>query len=238
MKRSTTPGIARTRLGFTLVELLAVIAIIAVLAGLLIVGLGKILQKGRQTQALNQLRTLGSSIDLYRTENKNQYPFSATAGGGAPYWSTEIGPYLPARLAVDITDYRGIKVKATPDLLCPLIDSDRHNHLGDFGVNGALLVRSSTSFIRDREGPQRITGAAVANPSQTILVMTAEATDRTPSYGNWYVASHQYITNLNATQRPSDRGTGVVLCRFVDGHTEAVPLTAIQENPVRYLIPR
>ena len=240
MKRSYTPGIAGTRRGFTLVELLTVIAIIAILAAILIVGVGKVMQKGKQTQALNQLRTLGTAIDLYRTENKNFYPFSRKNGAvGDEYWSEVIKHHLSGWQSVRITTYAGTpNVRATPDLLCPLLDSDRHNHLGDFGVNGALMVRENTSYALNSQGPSRISGSVVARPAQTVLIMTAEATDRTPPYGNWYVATHQYVTNPNAAQRPADRGTGFVFSRFVDGHVEAVPLADMQTKAARYLLPQ
>lgn len=238
MKRFTPPGAASARRGFTLIELLTVIAIIGVLASLLIVVVSKARQKAMQAKSMSQLRTLGMAIDLYRTENKNFYPFSATSGGGAPYWSETIAPYLPPTKALRITDYRGQTVRATAELICPLVDSDRHNAIGDYGVNGAVLVRKGTSVILNRDGISPISGSALANPSQTVLIMTAEATDQTPPYGNWYVATHQYTNNINATQRPSDRGTGSVLCRFADGHSEAVPLAKMQANAGRYLLPK
>ena len=55
----------KTRGGFTLVELLIVIAIIMVLAGILFPVFAAAMERGRQASCLNNLRQLGIAMDLY-----------------------------------------------------------------------------------------------------------------------------------------------------------------------------
>ncbi len=55
----------RAQAGFTLVELLVVMAIISVLAGMLLPVLGKVLASGRNTVCQNNLKNLGAAIQLY-----------------------------------------------------------------------------------------------------------------------------------------------------------------------------
>ena len=60
---------------FTLVEMLVVIAIIAVLAGLLLPVIGKAKEQGRSTACLSNLRQIGLALQLYTQENESKMPF-------------------------------------------------------------------------------------------------------------------------------------------------------------------
>jgi prepilin-type N-terminal cleavage/methylation domain-containing protein len=62
-------------LGFTLTELLVVIAIIAILAGLLLPVMSTAKEGGRGTVCLNNLRQLGTGLQLYVQDNNNRLPF-------------------------------------------------------------------------------------------------------------------------------------------------------------------
>ena len=60
--------------GFTLVEMLVVIAIIALLAALLFPVLSRAREKARQSQCLSNLRQLASALALYRTDYEGRNP--------------------------------------------------------------------------------------------------------------------------------------------------------------------
>jgi prepilin-type N-terminal cleavage/methylation domain-containing protein/prepilin-type processing-associated H-X9-DG protein len=59
---------------FTLVELLTVIAIIGILAGILIPVVGKMRESARRSECASQLRGIHQAIGLYMGEKKNFYP--------------------------------------------------------------------------------------------------------------------------------------------------------------------
>ncbi len=63
-----------TRRGFTLIELLVVIAILAVLVALLVPVFQRIVESGRATACLSNLRQLGSGLTLYLADNNNTMP--------------------------------------------------------------------------------------------------------------------------------------------------------------------
>ncbi len=62
------------RRGFTLIELLVVISIIAILAGMLLSGVGLVRRQAKETACRNNLRQLGLGITAYRHEAEDVYP--------------------------------------------------------------------------------------------------------------------------------------------------------------------
>lgn len=124
------------RAGFTLVELLTVLAVVAALAGLMLPALGKAREKARQTICVNNLHQLGLAVQLYLDDHDGRafrYRTHSTNGGDV-YWfgwlergaegsrnfdrsQGALAPYLAAR-GVDLCpalNYRlaQFKLKAT-----------------------------------------------------------------------------------------------------------------------------
>jgi prepilin-type N-terminal cleavage/methylation domain-containing protein/prepilin-type processing-associated H-X9-DG protein len=69
--RESHPGL---RPGFTLVELLVTMAIIAMLAALLVPAVGKVKDKARKTSCLNNLRQLGIAVAAYTANSSGHLP--------------------------------------------------------------------------------------------------------------------------------------------------------------------
>ena len=63
-----------TRRAFTLVELLVVIAVIALLAAMLLPALSNARQSGRRTACASNLRQLGVALSIYAGENEGDFP--------------------------------------------------------------------------------------------------------------------------------------------------------------------
>ncbi len=77
--------------GFTLVELLVVISIIAILAGVVGINAKESGQKSRDVDRQGDLRALQSAIELYKNKN-GKYPAQCNAtGGAADGWSGQLG---------------------------------------------------------------------------------------------------------------------------------------------------
>lgn len=78
------------RKAFTLLELLVVMAVIGILAGLLFPLLNRAKESGRSTACLGQLRQIGIGLQLYVQDNRNRLPVmydrgtNTIASGTAP----------------------------------------------------------------------------------------------------------------------------------------------------------
>ncbi len=76
------------RRGFTLVELMIVITVIAILATIAVVSFSRVQKQARDTKRKGDVRALATALQAYFTE-RNTYPATAS-------WSTELAPtYIP-----------------------------------------------------------------------------------------------------------------------------------------------
>lgn len=90
------------RVAFTLIEMLVVIAIIALLAGLLFPVFSRARAKGRETACLSNIRQIGMAIMMYAEDYDERYPWAVDATdrytpqiwNDYPEWQQWI-PYMP-----------------------------------------------------------------------------------------------------------------------------------------------
>ncbi|RRJ95287.1 prepilin-type N-terminal cleavage/methylation domain-containing protein [Opitutaceae bacterium TAV4] len=110
---------------FTLIELLTVIAIIGILAGLVIGSIGAARKKAHQVRCISNLRQIGIAILAYTDEHKGILPGPTYVGISASYknnstaiyqLAAQLGPYMSYPDATTLQS--GVTV-TVPQLHCP-----------------------------------------------------------------------------------------------------------------------
>ena len=109
--RCTSP---ERRLAFTLVELLVVVAIIALLLAILLPAMDKARLLARDVVCRSQLRQVGLSVAFYQAENEDRYPNDQITGGTFVRFGKDVDssahPVISRRNSTTETTY-GLPVK-------------------------------------------------------------------------------------------------------------------------------
>lgn len=171
------------RHGFTLVELLVVIGIIAVLISILLPALGAARRSANTTKCLAALKQIGMAFKLYEDETKGWWPIAVyNPGGSAPQqrWQDMISKYLQKQTAQnydDISQYRRSSVLWG----CP-----EYTRAAEFDESVfAERVRNGygMSYYVTTPLPQTIASTTTATPGTLAYIDVPGA-----SIGRWYRA--------------------------------------------------
>jgi prepilin-type N-terminal cleavage/methylation domain-containing protein len=150
------------RRGFTLIEMIVVIAILLLLMGLLIPVLSRARAEGRRAACKSNLSQLAKAIHMYVTDHQSTYPVLAsrpTVNTGMTSLKKLLMPY--------IKDERLLR--------CP---DDRQ---GLFEIEGASYEWNAVLNGRTQDGPiEQILG-----PSKTPMMYDYESFHPDPGQGSW-----------------------------------------------------
>ena len=132
----------RTTKSFTLIELLVVIGIIAILAAMLMPALNKARDKAHQTTCINQLRQISLAFEMYKSDNRNAYP----------YWTSRLYPdYIKSKKVFECPKDTNVRANKAMNKW------DVHPYTGDeviqriFDRDGNSGVHKSSSLSKEND---------------------------------------------------------------------------------------
>jgi len=192
---------------FTLIELLIVIAVVAILATIAYPVFIGIEEKAKITKDMNNLRQIGIATQLYLNDNDGAFPGSATVA-----WMGQLHPkYLAAwNIFQSPFDVRG--PSEVGDATTPV----------SYGINGNNIVGTSADNI--------------SNASIFILFAPAQASGATVSFQGTALTAAPGVTVLQATSPggPAIGGTNSsrqkISALFADLHLENMTWSVFINN--------
>lgn len=202
----------RSHLGqaFTLVELLAAIGVLAILAVLLIPGLKSAVAKGKETRCVANLRQIGSAFIMYAgehdgrignydTDNLLSWGGNPPMWGGPPLSQRTLGPYISDaevfHCPADIGGAGGNDLKNSNFKW-----AGNSYEVANSTERGVTYLSSSNGYRPGNSVPGTL--AAVDEPSKVILAFDAT-----------------FLRSPTVYWHPRDRSNVVLL----DGHVESMP---------------
>lgn len=210
---------------FTLVEMLVVIAIICILAGLLMPSLQRAVESGRSAKCGNQHKQMVMGALLYADENNDFLPVSSSSRG--PVWIEEIIPYVaPNFLPLKTTGLTWLPYFVPGSLFrCPTVPQSTLNastQAGGYGWNSMEFGISDTDASHPRQKRQ-----SVKQPSQTILLGDSSDDNSVAWYPVGFFGPGYYCG-------PGDRHYGGINVAWVDGHVTWNSQIFLLTNPSLY----
>ena len=233
--------------GFTLVELLVVIGIIAILVAFLLPALGAARKQANAVACMSNLKQIGVGFVMYAnanrgalpplSENKPSNPVDRAQSG--MHWFEYLGEqkYLPEGWVGDRMTSRGY---VTGIWRCPEVTDDMVGMSGSYGWGGGYGVCGNGSPYVFRylnygasTPPARIGGpklVKVKRPSDRWLVGDSgrwmNNRDVLLPWANVYPANPSYLTLTpgSGSDQPARRHKDSANVCFFDGHVEAATL--------------
>jgi prepilin-type N-terminal cleavage/methylation domain-containing protein/prepilin-type processing-associated H-X9-DG protein len=239
----------RERRGFTLVELLVVVAIVAVLLGILLASLSKARESARSVKCLGNLHSLGMAMQSY-VQRYERFPRSGLPGSAEDWFHfTNMPPHKRTRGGIaEFLDDGGPTTSSV--WMCPSDDPDAHlmraagnvaAYPYSYSVNFVICTYFNLQWVsggRLNEWPTTLDSSGrrartmslsqVKQPESKILIIDENSDVADDGCWAWMwdggqgrnMLSNRHDRRKEATTNLS-AGTGNAA--FVDGHAERIP---------------
>jgi prepilin-type N-terminal cleavage/methylation domain-containing protein/prepilin-type processing-associated H-X9-DG protein len=195
--------------GFTLAELLIVIAVIALLAGLLFPVLAQVRERARAARCASHMRQLGTAFGMYAQDYDEvcaPYGLYLQPKAGWLGWQALLHPYTKS---IEVLACFSAEWRPTERLL--EVDYAQREARGSIGININLFNQYAAW---GNEPPFVTTLADLDLPAETVVFADSNGWDWCSLPGGWWAPA----------SRTLDRHHGHANVAFADGHVRPVRL--------------
>ena len=208
--------------GFTLVELLITIAIIAILAGMLLPTLGRSKASAQRIKCVSNLRQLGLAAHLYWDDNAgNCFRYGGTlTNGGQLYWFGWMGPGTEGQRPFDASQGalypylqgRGVEICPAINYAAPEFKLKASGASYGYGYNLYLSAAPRQPAVNVNRFLQP-TGIALLADAAQVNTWQSPASPSHPMLEEWY-----YVDNDTNQPNGHFRHNQKASVAFCDGH--------------------
>lgn len=225
--QATYPGKSAPKCvsSFTLVELLVVVTIIGLLAGLVFPAISSAMSKARDGACLSNLRQLGTALLSYPVYNNGYLPrgkMNSEGGQDGYKWHETLYNYIPTKNA-QISDAQVNKVFLCPsEKQPPTRDTSCSQYTVSFALEAGDDAAVGTGI--NGNGPRSMTSLEV--PSKTILMVDGKIGLLTYPYSTESISSWDSVRTDLQKNTPDETATirfrhsskSAINALYADGH--------------------
>ncbi len=212
--------------GFTLVELLVTITIIATLAGLSLVAVRSLRDGANQTKCASNLRNIGIAMQMHAQDNNGSYPDTTHTAENGQSWIYQLEQYLGT--------FEETRICPAD----PQANLRRANRSSSYLLNSLVFIPPLDAF-GEPEGPAYNKPSRLPEPSRTILVFIASdraglhpGDDHTHSdqWHAWPQVLRDIAPDRHKNRPSSDSTQGSANYLYADGHVEAIHASEVKRK--------
>lgn len=212
--------------GFTLIEMLVVIAIIALLAALIVPAVTNALASAKRTSCKSNLKQIGIATMAYAADHDTFLPPVRDGGwSSGQEWMETLSPYL----GNEVEDVRDGRI-ASISHACPEWINERNETKPGYGMNpfpAAFSKRFPSGSGQANFSKRTLQITDIDNPSYAILIGDSVDWHLSLMNGNWWTAENKWGYMSGHPNRHGKKGANYLMA---DGSVATLPMEVAFER--------